>query len=269
MKSFYRKVYVILCLSGAITFGLLYLILSGKTETLASMMPSNDSNNSTPSAETKNIDSFATPEIKSETPLPTTTSEIEDTIEYDTTSNDSLYRIVNKTHTINSSYVPNDLVEVSVAKLNNVQLRSEAASALDNLFMAASQDGVQLYAISGYRDQAFQTTLQKYYIEEFGETEAARIDCIPGASEHQLGLAIDLGELSRNCELDGCFAYSSAYTWLKQHAHEYGFVERYPQGKEEITGIKYSPWNFRYVGIEVANKVFESGLCLEEYFNIE
>lgn len=268
MKSFYRKVYVILALSGAVTIGLLYLILSGKTEILAAMGPNGSGVTPTPTVETTSTtepESTSTSETTTASPEPTTTT---DTTTYDTTSNDSIYRIVNKTHTIESTYVPGDLVEVNVARKKTILLRSEAATALENMFSAASQNGIELYAVSGYRDYDWQTTLQDYYIDTMGQSEANRIDCIPGGSEHQLGLAIDLGETSRTCELQGCFANTGTYTWLKENAHLYGFVERYPDGKEEITGIKYSPWNFRYVGVELATKVYASGLCLEEYLNV-
>lgn len=267
MKSFYRKVYVILCLSGAVTIGLLYLILSGKTETLAALGPNGTGVTPTPTVQTTSTPESSSP---SETAIPSPSSTPESTTDsetYDTTSNDSLYRIVNKTNTIESTYVPNDLVEVNVARKKTILLRSEAASKLEEMFSAASQSGIELYVVSGYRDYDWQTTLQNYYIDTLGKQEADRIDCIPGGSEHQLGLAVDLGETSKNCELQGCFAYTSTYSWLKENAHLYGFVERYPEGKEEITGIKYSPWNFRYVGTDLATKVYESGLCLEEYFN--
>lgn len=268
MKSFYRKIYVILCLSGAVTVGLLYLILAGKTETLASLGKHDFVSTATPSIEATTTPT-STNEPSSEpvvTSNPETTEEPEN---YDTSSNDSLYRIVNKTHTIEDTFVPSDLVEVDVPQLNTVTLRSEAANALESMFSNAENDDIDLYAISGYRSYDRQVYLQDYYINEYGDEEAYRIDCIPGSSEHQLGLAVDIGETSRDCELQGCFAYSDAYSWLKENAHLYGFIERYPEGKEDITGIKYSPWNYRYVGVELANQVYESGLTLEEYFDLQ
>ena len=268
MKSFYRKIYVILCLSGAVTLGLLYLILTGKTETLAALGKHDSVVTATPTIEatttpTPTIEASREPVVTSE---PEST---EDPKNYDTSSNDSLYRIVNKTHTIEETYVPSDLVEVYVPQFNTVTLKSEAATALEDMFSDAEDSGIELYAISGYRSYDRQVYLQNYYINEYGEDEAYRIDCIPGSSEHQLGLAVDIGEKSRDCELQGCFAYSSAYSWLKENAHLYGFIERYPDGKEEITGIKFSPWNYRYVGVDLATKIYESGSTMEEYFNIQ
>lgn len=92
------------------------------------------------------------------------------------------------------------------------------------------------------------------------------MDCHPGASEHQLGLAVDLGNWNGQCELNACFVDYPSYTFLQEHGHEYGFIERYPYDKQNITGIEYSPWHWRYVGVEEATKIKESGLTVEEYY---
>src|SRR5699024_5056985 len=94
---------------------------------------------------------------------------------------------------------------------------------------------------------------------EMADTYSAR----PGHSEHQTGLAFDLNEIS------DAFAGTPEAEWLAEHAHEYGFIIRYPADKEDITGYSYEPWHVRYLGKEIAEKVYESGLCLEEYLGID
>lgn len=153
--------------------------------------------------------------------------------------------------------------------MNNTQLlRPEAASALEKMFAAAEKDGVSLYFVSGYRSYEDQLSLYNYYVDQYGSDFADSIDCFPGASEHQIGLSVDLGASSRACELDNCFQTTDAYAWLAKHAPEYGYILRYPQGGESSTGISYSPWAFRYVGDE-AVKISQSGKTLEEYFDLK
>jgi D-alanyl-D-alanine carboxypeptidase len=91
---------------------------------------------------------------------------------------------------------------------------------------------------------------------------------VPGASEHQAGLSVDIVTL-RHQVLNDAFADTKAGKWLAEHAHEYGFILRYPKDKEEITGINYEPWHFRYVGKEAAEQIYELGCCLEEYVMLQ
>lgn len=253
IRALYRKLYLVLILSGSLTISLLYVLLSGKIS----------------ASKTNEKEVIVTPQptsVPSYTPtiFPTSTPEI---IHYDTTSNDSFIRIVNKSKTIESDYIPFDLISPNVAQYETQQLRSEAASALENMFQAASDNGIALYLVSGYRSYAFQKELQTYYEKELGEEQALRIDCIPGASEHQIGLAVDLCTTDHLYELNTNFNSTEAYQWLIQNCALYGFILRYPNGKEEITGVKYSPWNFRYVGVEYAKDIMDSNLTMEEYFS--
>ncbi len=255
IRALYRKLYFILILSASLTLSLLYVLLSGRT---------------TKQNKDYNKETIVTPPTTSSTPstvptiLPTVTPE---SVIYDTTSNDSFLRIVNKEQRIESDYVPSDLVNPNVAQNDNQKLRLEAARALENMFQEALDSGVSLYLVSGYRSYSDQIDLQSYYQNLFGLTEATRIDCIPGASEHQLGLAVDLGTTDHLYELNTNFSNTDAYQWLIQNCARFGFILRYPNGKEEVTGIKYSPWNFRYVGIEFAQNIMNSNLTMEEYFS--
>ena len=253
IRSLYRKLYLVLVLSACLTISLLYVLLSGKT--------TEHKENEKKSVVT--AEPAATPSSSPST-IPTQTPEI---ITYDTTSNDSLIRIVNKSHTIEQNYGPSDLVSPNVSQYENQKLRSEATTALENMFQAASSDHISLYLVSGYRSYSFQEDLQTYYQNQLGDTEAGRIDCIPGASEHQIGLAVDLCTTDHLYELNTNFDTTEAYQWLIRNCADYGYILRYPQGKEEITGIKYSPWNYRYVGVEYAKEIMDSDLTMEEYFS--
>lgn len=190
-------------------------------------------------------------------------------VTYDITSDESLTRLAGKNSTIDSAYVPKDLVFVNAASNGNVELRSEAAIQLEKMFEAAGNDGIPLYLISGYRSYERQTQLYEYYCEKYGKEEADRMDAIPGVSEHMLGLSVDLGTADHVYELEDGFATTQAYAWLVAHSFEYGYVLRYPQGKEDITGTAFSPWSFRYFGVETAEKIHDSGLCVEEFFEVK
>ncbi len=252
IRSLYRKLYLVLVLSACLTISLLYVLLSGKT--------TEHKNNQSETVVTAEPTILPT---SSPSTVPTQTPEV---ITYDTTSNDSLIRIVNKIQTIEDSYIPSDLVSPNVSQYENQKLRREAATALENMFQAASNDHISLYLVSGYRSYSFQEELQTYYQNELGVTEAERVDCIPGASEHQIGLAVDLCTTDHLYELNTKFDTTEAYQWLIQNCADYGYILRYPNGKEDITGIKYSPWNFRYVGVEYAKAITDSNSTMEEYF---
>ena len=141
----------------------------------------------------------------------------------------------------------------------------------NELSTAAAKEGLSIYISSGYRSYKDQETIYNNYIEDEkkkgnSEAEAKKIvdtySARPGYSEHQSGLCIDVNTIN------DAFGYTSEAAWLAEHAHEYGFIIRYPQGKEDITGYQYEPWHIRYVGSKVANKIYKSGQCLEEYLNV-
>ena len=245
------KIIAILALCGCIVIGLLYLIVLGVVK-----------------PKVVEVEATVTPTIESTveptaTPIPTPTPTI-----YDTTSNDSLYRIVNASQTIDSSYIPSNLVKVDSSKISmnkSHTLTEETYNALVEMNEAAKSAGYSMRLLSGYRSYEEQVSLYNYYVREYSQSWADEIDDHPGSSEHQLGLCIDIGEASSNCDLNACFANSSLYTWLHENCYKYGFIERYPEGKQEVTGIIYSPWHYRYVGKELAEKIYNSGLTLEEY----
>jgi len=135
-----------------------------------------------------------------------------------------------------------------------------------NAFIAAARaEGLSVYLSSAYRDYATQNYLYNRKIQQYGDPAvAARIVAPPGTSEHQTGLALDITD--RYYEMkDSSLENTALYQWMSAHCHEYGFIVRYPKDKEDVTGIIYEPWHFRYVGVEAATYIMENGLCLEEF----
>ena len=140
---------------------------------------------------------------------------------------------------------------------------------LQEMFDAARAEGIYPIVREGYRTEEeqqaiFDEKVQAYINEGYSRSRAERTAkewvALPGTSEHQLGIAVDINADKSKCSND------EVYEWLAENAHEYGFILRYPQGKTEITGTSYEPWHYRYVGEAVALEIYERGICLEEYF---
>lgn len=157
--------------------------------------------------------------------------------------------VVNKTYSLPSTYNPG--------------MNSEAMAAFESMKKAAATDGINLFIVSGFRSYSYQANLYKNYVARSGQAEADRFSARPGHSEHQTGLAMDLNSASSS------FAGTKEAIWLANNSYRFGFIVRYPKGKESITGYMYEPWHMRYLGIENAAKVYASGLCLEEYLKID
>lgn len=179
--------------------------------------------------------------------------------------------LVNKQYKLPDSYTPPDLVYTDIpfifqGKSEKKKLRAEAASAISQLFTAANSQGVSLLGVSGYRSHTTQTALFNNYVKRDGYEKARRYSALPGTSEHETGLAIDVTGGNGRCPAQSCFAGTPEANWLQEHAAEFGFIIRYPQGKEAITGYMYEPWHLRYVGQSVAVEIMSKGITLEEYY---
>ncbi|AOM84523.1 Putative carboxypeptidase yodJ [Salisediminibacterium beveridgei] len=182
---------------------------------------------------------------------------------------DHNHLLVNDDHVLDPAYVPEDLTVPDVRfsfseALDRRLMREEAAEALERLFADAEGYGHELFAVSGYRSFERQEQLFTAYVNEHGEDEARKILAIPGGSEHQSGLAMDVSSRSNGFLLNTDFADTDEGKWLEEHAHEHGFIIRYPAGKEAITGISFEPWHIRYIGEDEAHELYQSGLTLEE-----
>lgn len=171
------------------------------------------------------------------------------------------------------TYVKDILIankQYPLPKTYNPGESSESKAALEKMLAGAKSAGFNLVAFSGFRSYEYQTTLYSNYVNRDGKKAADRYSARPGYSEHQTGLAYDIGEKGReDLWLTSEFGESAAGKWLHQHAHEYGFILRYPQGKENITGYMYESWHFRYVGNETAKAVYEQNTTLEEYLGLK
>ena len=172
--------------------------------------------------------------------------------------------IVNKYYKLPSNFTPNDLVSIdSKYKKSSYdyKLRKEAAKALYKMIDTASNDGISLWVVSAYRTESTQKSLFNNSVKNDGMAHALIYSAKPGHSEHQLGLAVDLNLASSKAH----FENSKEYAWLKQNSYKYGFIERYPKGKEFITGYGFEPWHYRYLGIDLATNVYLEGVTYEEY----
>lgn len=178
--------------------------------------------------------------------------------------------LVNKKWALPSSYVPPELIKVNVPVVyvsNEANLmRRPAANALKNLFDGASNAGLTLKARSGYRSYSTQKTLYEKNVATKGLDYASRYSAQPGHSEHQTGLSMDITCAAVNDQLYTSFGNTAEGRWVRENAHLYGFIIRYPSGKESITGYAYEPWHIRFLGVDLATKLYNSGLTMEEYF---
>ncbi|MDO5022062.1 MAG: M15 family metallopeptidase [Eubacteriales bacterium] len=175
--------------------------------------------------------------------------------------------LVNRAYTLDSTYVPQDLIKPDVLLTNeDITMRREAAQALKELFDAAKiEQGMTLHAISGYRSYYTQKAIFNRKLNSVGSVARAQKYVAPaGTSEHQLGLAMDIGTPKKS-GLTSSFGETVEGQWVAKNAHRFGYIIRYKEGWEEITGYNYEPWHIRYVGKEHAQKIFEQDIPLEYY----
>lgn len=178
---------------------------------------------------------------------------------------ESIHVLVNKNHQLSSHYVPKDLEVISNQyAYDEKYLRKEARLSFERLSKEASTLGYRIIGVSAYRDYDYQKKLYQHYVDTKGKEYADLCSARPGHSEHQSGLAIDV--MGSNLDYN-IFEESEEFTWMIENAHHYGFILRYPKGKEHITGFKYEPWHYRYVGVELATTLYQKNLTLEEYFH--
>ena len=177
--------------------------------------------------------------------------------------------LTNRNTLLDSSFVPEDLVSVPVARAagtGKMQLRKEASEALTAMFSAASRDGYTLYLKSAYRAYSTQKTMYFNRLEKNHGKDDGLVS-YPGASDHQTGLGVDVlnYEWTLKDGMNKNFASAPEAKWMEKHCHEFGFILRYMEDKEEITMIKFEPWHFRYVGVEAATYIMTQHLSLEEF----
>ena len=171
--------------------------------------------------------------------------------------------IVNKYYKLEEDFEPNNLtpIDSKYARNDSQLLQKEATEAFNQMCSDAKLENISLYSGSAYRSYEYQNTIYNDYIKKDGLTAAETYSARPGYSEHQLGLAVDI--------MNGNWSYVSKdnieYSWLIANSYKYGFILRYPENKEYITGYMFEPWHYRYLGKELATKVYNSGLTYDEY----
>ncbi len=192
---------------------------------------------------------------------------------------DNYLLLVNRTHALSSKYVPDDMVTVKHSvtgvgiKGETDQLRKVAADAFEAMVAAAAKENINIKMRTGYRSYAYQRDrLYNPYVKQHGQKEADTFSAKPGQSEHQTGLALDVGGASQNYALSREFGNTKEGKWVAQHCHEYGFIIRYTDGSKnapgKVTGFISEPWHLRYVGLAPAAAMHESGQLLEEFLGV-
>ena len=173
--------------------------------------------------------------------------------------------LVNKYNYLSKNFKIDDLEDVSIMySYGSQKIRTEAYDKFVEMFNAAKRDNITIIINSSYRTYDYQDALWKNYSKNHGEEWADSYAARAGYSEHQTGLTIDVTTDGVKEQED--FEKTDAYNWMTTNAHEYGFILRYPKDKEDITGYKYESWHYRYLGVETATKVHDSGLTYDEYY---
>jgi len=182
------------------------------------------------------------------------------------TDPDSHITLVNKHNQLPKDFIPKDLEEINSAfSIEGLKLRHIAREAFEEMCIAASRIGLILTAISTYRSYTYQ---EKVYLKwktddimlEDYQRERDKVSARAGHSEHQTGLAVDINDLEET------FEQTAEGIWLARNSYQFGFILRYPKGKESITGYNYEPWHFRYVGLSLAEAILRSGITYDEYY---
>lgn len=171
--------------------------------------------------------------------------------------------IVNKNNKLTNDYIPNDLELLDLEySLKDKYLRKEAKKAFIKMASQAKIDGFNIIAVSTYRSYEYQERLYNNYVLDKGFYYADMCSARAGHSEHQTGLAVDISDISLDYDN---FEKTKEFDWMRNNSHKYGFILRYPKGKFHITGFKYEPWHYRYVGKDIATYIYENDITLEEY----
>ena len=170
--------------------------------------------------------------------------------------------LVNRQHAVSKYYAP-ETRKVNGPGMSQT-MREDGAAALEEMFAAAKAEGINLAIVSGYRSYSKQSSIYGRKKAQNGQEAADKVSARPGTSEHQLGLAMDLAKRGSS-QLNNAFGKTDEGKWVAANAHKYGFIVRYMEGYEDVTGYIYEPWHVRYVGPEMAEAIYESGVPMEMY----
>jgi D-alanyl-D-alanine carboxypeptidase len=182
---------------------------------------------------------------------------------HETKLKNSLYILVNKYNYLTKDYIPNDLVTINEYTKSNVKMNIDAYNDFKKMANDIEKEDMHIRIVSAYRSYNYQDNLYNNYLKYDSKEKVDTYSARAGYSEHQTGLAIDID----NTLVDyNRFHITQEFTWMQNNAYKYGFILRYPLGKEHITGYKYEPWHYRYVGKDIAKYIYNSGLTYEEYY---
>lgn len=182
--------------------------------------------------------------------------------------------LVNKENMLSIDYIPKNMYIIDNNENNfhnyvdptiKPMLRMEVKPYIEKLIYDANNNGINIIVDSAFRSGYYQQMILDKLISEKGN-EAYKLIALPGASEHQTGLAVDFAYYENGIYDDNVKEDDKEAIWLKENAWKYGFILRYPKGKEEITGFNFEPWHFRFVGLELAKELYEQNITLEEYY---
>jgi len=203
-------------------------------------------------------------------PIPAPTVASFDTTLHSIDDADSLWVVADKLRRLKPKrYVPSDLKTLNVPRAYPAALRRDAARAYLKMFRAASKDGVNLVFQSGYRSYSTQVSVYNGWVASLGQSAADLQSARPGYSEHQTGLSVDIASATAGCTIQTCFAKTPEGKWLSRNAWRFGWHMRYPKGKTAITGYKFEPWHWRFVGTELAAELhLTPKITLEEFFGL-
>ena len=178
--------------------------------------------------------------------------------------------LVNKEYPVSEDYEPSDMVEIdgSLSTNQNLKVKREAYEAYLEMLKDAQAEGLNFSICSAYRSYALQESLYNNSLAANGKEYTETMFAYPGKSEHHTGYAIDITSASMNWGLSQDFTEYPDGAWITEHCSEYGFIIRYPKGKEDVTGYVYEPWHIRYVGIDTAKYITDHELTLEEYLGV-
>lgn len=188
-------------------------------------------------------------------------------ISYELLMSTDYIRLANRNALLDEDYVPEDLVKIPVKKISSdaIKMRDTASSSLEIMFDCAKDDGITLYAHSGYRSYQTQKTMYRNRLKK-NNGKDDKVVAYPGSSDHQTGLGIDvINKAGIGKRFTSAFADTKEGQWLAENCWDYGFIIRYAKDKEDITQIIFEPWHLRYVGVQVAQYMHDNNLCLEEF----
>jgi D-alanyl-D-alanine carboxypeptidase len=212
---------------------------------------------------------FAPSATRSPTPTPSP-SRAFDTSRFSIDDPASIWVVVNKLRPLQPVDYQPALVSVNVKHAYAPLMRPDAAAALERMFAAGVAEGAgELQLQNSYRSYATQVAVHTQLVAQYGRATADAQSARPGFSEHQTGYSLDIATVPNVCAIQECFGVTPQGQWLAANAYRFGFVLRYPQGKQAVTGYIFEPWHFRYVGEELATEMHRTGVTtLEEFFGL-